>query len=341
MKLLVIGGTRFLGRHVVAAALARGDQVTIFHRGKTEPGLFPECERVLGEREHDLALLDGRTWDAVVDTCGFVPRVVGDGLRRLAPRIGQYVFVSSISVYADPVPVGADETAPLAKLEDPATEEVTGATYGALKAACERAAEAALPGRVTSVRAGLLVGPHDYTDRFPYWVRRFAEGGDVLVPDAASQPLQLIDVRDAAGWLLTAIDRRAVGAFNLTGPAAPLTFGGCLDIIQRALDSTARRIPVATDFLTERKVTPWSEMPFWAPGGDTFLSTKVDRALAAGLRLRPLESTVRDTWSWIRETGGPPPGPSTVLASPLPSSLKREKERSLLTEWAARAATDT
>ncbi len=336
MKLLVLGGTRFLGRHVVAAALARGDQVTIFHRGRTEPALFPECEHVLGDRDTDLARLDGRSWDAVVDTCGFVPRVVDLAVRTLGPRIGHYVFVSSISVYRDPVPVGADETAPLASLDDPATEEVTGATYGALKAACERAAEAALPGRVTSVRAGLLVGPWDYTDRFPYWVRRLVEGGDVLVPDAASQPLQLIDARDLADWILGAIERRASGPFNLTGPAEPLTFGGCLDTIQRALASSARRIPVPAAFLGEQKVAPWSELPLWVPEVDGFLSVSLARARAAGLAFRPLEATVRDTWDWIRQTGGPAGAGSTILASPPPASLTREREQDLLAAWAAR-----
>lgn len=335
MKLLVLGGTRFLGRHVVAAALGRGDQVTIFHRGRTEPALFPECEHVLGDRETDLARLDGRTWDAVVDTCGFVPRIVDAAVRSLGPRIGQYVFVSSISVYAMPMPAGADESAPLATLADPETEEVSGPNYGGLKAACERAAEAALPGRVTNVRAGLLVGPQDYTDRFPYWVRRLVEGGDVLVPDAASQPLQFIDARDLAGWILGAIERRAVGPYNVTGPATPLTFGRCLDGIQKALASSPRRIPVPAAFLAEQKVTPWSEMPLWVPEEDGFLAVSIARALATGLTIRPLEATVRDTWDWIRLTGGPSPGGATISVPP-PPTLSREREKDLLAAWAAR-----
>lgn len=335
MKLLVLGGTRFLGRQVVAAALGRGDQVTIFHRGRTEPALFPECEHVLGDRETDLGRLDGRTWDAVVDTCGFVPRVVDLAVRRLGPRTGHYVFVSSISVYAMPMAAGADESAPLATLEDPKTEEVNGPNYGGLKAACERVAEAALPGRVTSVRAGLLVGPWDYTDRFPYWVRRLVEGGDVLVPDAASQPLQFIDARDVADWILGAIERKATGPCNVTGPATPLTFGGCLDVIQKALASSARRVPVPAAFLAEQKVTPWSEMPLWVPEDDGFLAVSIARALATGLTLRPLEATVRDTWDWIRQTGGPPKGGATI-ATPPPASLSREREQELLAAWATR-----
>jgi len=337
MKLLVIGGTRFLGRHVAAEALALGHSVTLFHRGQTGPGLFPEAEHLHGDREHDFAVLDGRSWDAVVDTCGFVPRIVAANVRSLAPRIGRYVFVSSISVYRDPVAVGADENAPTQVLEDPAVEEVTGATYGGLKFACEQAAEAALPGRVVSARAGLLVGPCDYTDRFPYWVRRLADGGDVLVPDAADQPLQLIDARDAAAWILEAIARDASGPFNLTGPAEPLTFGGCLDAIQSALAASARRIPVPAAFLAEQKVTPWSELPLWVPEVDGFLSVSLARALASGLRYRPLATTIRDTSDWIRESGGRLPGPgSTILASPPPASLAREREQELLSAWSVR-----
>ncbi len=336
MKLLVIGGTRFLGRHVAAQALARGDSVTLFHRGRTAPGIFPEAEHLHGDRDHDLAVLDGRSWDAVVDTCGFIPRVVAAGARRLAPRIGRYVFVSSISVYRNPVAAGADESAPIQVLEDPGVEQVTGETYGGLKFLCEEAAERALPGRVVSARAGLLVGPADYTDRFPYWVKRLADGGDALVPDAADQPLQLIDARDAAEWILGAIDREASGPFNLTGPAEPLTFGRCLDAIQSALGSTAKRIAVPPEFLVEQKVTPWSEMPLWVPEIDGFLSVSIARALANGLRFRPLATTVRDTLDWMRETGGPSTESSSILASPPPVSLSRAREQELLSAWSVR-----
>lgn len=335
MKLLLIGGTRFLGRHVVAAALARGHQVTLFHRGQTEPGLYPECERILGDRDRDLDRLDGRSWDAVVDTCGFTPRVVGALVERLASRIGHYTFVSSISVYADPVPPGADESAAQRTLADPATETVTGETYGGLKAACERAAEALMPGRVLQARAGLLMGPNDYTDRFGYWVRRFAEGGDVLVPDALDQTLQVVDARDAGAWIVRMAERGAAGTFNVTGPAEPLTLGGCFDAIERALGTRARRIAVAPEFLLGEKVTPWSELPLWAPDVDGFLSVRIDRARAAGLAFRPLEETVRDVRAWQQGGATVEPG-SNILATPPPASLARQRERELLEAWAAR-----
>jgi len=337
VRLLLIGGTRFLGRHVAAAALARGHHVTLFHRGRTQPGLFPECERILGDRETDLERLDGRSWDAVVDTCGFVPRVVGETTRRLAGRIGHYTFVSSISVYADPVPVGADESAPLAELADPAVETITGATYGGLKALCERAADEALPGRALHVRAGLLVGPWDYTDRFSYWVRRFAAGGDVVVPDAPAQPVQWIDARDAAGWIVRAAESGVTGPVNLTGPRTPETLRGFLDRVEQGVGDPAarapvRRVPVAPEFLAARGVQPWMELPIWAPDAEGFLSISIRRALELGLELRPLADTVRDTREWL-EGEGRDAKPSIPASLGAPASLSREKESELLEAW--------
>jgi len=335
MKLLLIGGTRFLGRHVVAGALERGHQVTLFHRGRTRPGLFPECERILGDRERDLDLLENRTWDAVIDTCGFVPRVVGETTRRLAGRIGHYTFVSSISVYADPVEPGADEGAPLARLEDPATETVTGATYGGLKVLCEEAAEAGLPGRVLQVRAGLLVGPWDYTDRFRYWVKRFAEGGEVLIPDAPAQPLQWIDARDAAEWMVARAEAGTTGVFNLTGPREPATLGETLNGIAAALGASPARVAVAPGFLSERGVQSWMELPLWADGAEGFLSISIARALAQGLALRPLAATVGDVLGAIPEEQAAAGSASTSDLAP-PISLSRGRERELLAAWAAR-----
>ena len=303
MRILLIGGTRFLGRHVVAQALERGHQVTLFHRGQTQPGLFPECERLLGDREQDLAALYGRSWDAVVDTCGFFPRHVGETSRRLAGRAGHYTFVSSISVYADPVPVGADESAPLAVLDDPGIETMSGAAYGGLKVLCEQAAEAAMPGRVLHLRAGLLVGPWDYTDRFPHWVRRFAEGGDVLVPDSPDQPVQWIDARDAAAWIVARAEARTAGVFNVTGPREPATLGGFLDEVRTALGGRATPIPVSPEFLSAEGVQPWMELPMWAPDAAGFLTMSIQRALDHGLVLRPLAETVRDTRDWLQGEG--------------------------------------
>jgi 2'-hydroxyisoflavone reductase len=292
---------------------------------------------VLGDRERDLDRLAGSRWDAVFDTCGFVPRVVEASARSLAGRVGHYTFISSISVYAEPSQPRADESASLATLTDETTEAVTGETYGALKALCERAAEGAMPGRVLNARAGLLVGPNDYTDRFPYWVGRVKRGGDVLAPDAWDQPLQLIDVRDAAAWLLHAASSAVSGPFNLTGPAAPLTFGGFLERANQALGGAARFVRVEESFLAEQGVQPWSEMPLWMPGGASFMDVNLARAVSQGLAWRPLEDTLRDTLAWLQALPASRPVASSILASPPPVSINAERERELLEAWRKRA----
>ncbi|MFI5370452.1 MAG: NAD-dependent epimerase/dehydratase family protein, partial [Candidatus Eisenbacteria bacterium] len=202
MRLLILGGTVFLGRHVAGAALERGHQVTLFHRGRSNPGVWPAAEHVIGDRDGGLDALGGRTWDAVVDTSGYVPRLVRAAARRLSGVVGHYVFVSSVSAYAEITRPLADESHPLAALVDPTVETVTGETYGGLKAACERAAEEEMPGRVASIRAGLLVGPHDTSDRFPYWPRRIARGGETLAPAPREHPTQFVDARDLAEWMV-------------------------------------------------------------------------------------------------------------------------------------------
>src|SRR5215217_7189292 len=190
MDLLILGGTGFLGRHLVEAALGDGHRPTLFNRGLHEPRLFPEVEKIEGDREGDLAPLLGRRFDAVIDTCGYVPRVVGASAGLLADAVDHYTFVSSISVYSDDIAPGADEEAPVRELPDPTVEEVTGETYGGLKALCEQAAEEEMPGRVMNVRPGLISGPHDPTDRFTYWPRRISAGGEVLAPGRKERPVQ-------------------------------------------------------------------------------------------------------------------------------------------------------
>ena len=332
MKLLVIGGTRFLGRHFVEAALARGHALTLFNRGRSAPGLFAGVETVTGDRDGGLAALlspSARTWDAVLDPSGYVPRVVRASAAALAGRAGLYAFVSSISVYATPIAPGADESAPLATLADPATEAITGETYGALKAACEREAVAAFGERALVVRPGLIVGPHDTTDRFPYWPRRLSRGGDVLAPGDGSQPVQVIDARDLAAWLLDMLERGAGGTFNATGPASPLTLAELLEGAARALGMPSRLVWVDEAFLLERGVQPWTEVPLWVPPEEGGLDeVSIARALAAGLKLRPLEQTVRDTLAW--DLARPD---SAREGSP---ALKPEREAELLAEWRAR-----
>jgi len=337
MKLLVIGGTRFLGRHVAAEALSLGYSVTLFHRGRTGAALFPEAEHVTGDRDGGLDALRGRRWDAVVDTCAYVPRVARASAQLLAGAASHYTLISSISVYPHPVPAGADESTPVAKLEDPATEVVDGANYGALKALCEAEARAAFGERALLARAGLLVGPHDYMDRFTYWIRRLARGGDVLVPDAGDDLLQLIDARDAARWILRMAERGAGGTFNLTGPERPIRLTEFLERVSKVLGVPARFVPVATDFLTERGVVPFNTLPLWAPSSGSFMSVSVERALAQGLEFRPLEATVRDTQAWL--TGPEAPGPWTggELSLKIPPPLTLEREAELLEEWRSAA----
>ncbi len=218
MKLLVLGGTKFLGRHAVDAALAGGHNVTIFTRGQTNPELFPGVERLRGDRDGDLDALRGGSWDGVVDTSGYVPRIVRQSAELLHDRVGRYVFVSSISVYDD-FSSPPTETSAVAELEDPATEEIE-ENYGALKAACEGVVEEIYGDRSARVRAGLIVGPHDPTDRFTYWPRRIALGGEVLGPGDPDAPVQFIDARDLAAWLVNLALEGPGGTYNAHRPRA-------------------------------------------------------------------------------------------------------------------------
>jgi len=301
MKLLIIGGTLFLGRHVVESALARGHDVTLFHRGKTGVDLFPDVERVIGDRDGGLAPLAGREFDAVIDTCGYVPRIVRQSAELLAPTCGHYIFVSSCSVYTSPVAIGADESAPVTReLEDPATETVDGASYGPLKTLCEDAVREHFGDRSTIVRAGLIVGPQDTSDRFTYWPRRIAERGDVLCPPDLDQPVQFVDVRDLAEWMVTCAEERLSGEFNALGPTEPLTMGEMLARIADAVadgDLTFRSAPA--DLLEKHEVQPWMGLPLWVPEEMLgMLSHDISRVAAAGLTFRPLEETARDTLAW-------------------------------------------
>jgi 2'-hydroxyisoflavone reductase len=218
MRILMIGGTRFLGRALVDAALAAGHDVTVFHRGRSPlPPYAREVEHVIGDRDGGLGVLDGRQWDAAFDTCGYFPRIVGASARALADRVAHYTFVSSVSVYSDSATPGADESSATGTIADETVEEITGETYGPLKALCERAAEAAMPGRVLHVRAGLIVGPHDPTDRFTYWIRAARSGRRFLAPEPRSGPLQVIDARDIADFAVRMAEQRRAGIYDTIG----------------------------------------------------------------------------------------------------------------------------
>jgi nucleoside-diphosphate-sugar epimerase len=318
MRLLVLGGTVFLGRHVTAEALHRGHEVTVFHRGRHGAELFPDAEHVLGDRAGDLAALRGRAWDAAVDTSGYDP---ADVERSSALDLGHLVFVSSCNVYpawpAEPV----DEDSPV---------WTEGDDYGPLKAECERVAEAAMPGRVASVRAGLICGPHDNIFRVPWWVQRIAAGGDVVAPGDPDRAVQLVDARDLAAWMLDLAEQRLAGAFNATAPAGRTTMRAALEAAVEVTGGGARLHWVPDDVLVAHDVAPWDELPLWLPAQDGAGTWAVgtERAQAAGLRCRPTAQTVADTWAWLREGGAAAMG--DWRAANRPRGLTAERERELL-----------
>jgi 2'-hydroxyisoflavone reductase len=329
-RILILGGTSFLGPELVEAARARGDVVTLFNRGKTNPGRFTDVEQLHGDRDGQLDALKGRKWDVVIDTSGYVPRIVRMSAELLAPSVDRYVFVSSISAYDESIPPGSDENAKIAPLADPSTEDVR-ASYGGLKAACERAAEAAMPGRVLVVRPGLIVGPGDPTDRFTYWPVRLSEGGEVLAPGTGEDPIQVIDVRDLGTWMVEMAGRRATGAFNAVGPASRTTMRQMLDACQAGTGSRAALTWVPWPFLEKEKVEPWSDMPVWIPAGGPesgMSQVSIARALAAGLRFRPLSDTARDTLAWWK-------GLPAERRARLKAGISREREKQVLAAWAA------
>jgi nucleoside-diphosphate-sugar epimerase len=323
VRVLVLGGTLFLGRHVVEAALARGHDVSVFNRGRTRPDLFPEVEHLRGDRDAgDLEALRGREWDAVVDTSARVPRWVRDTAGLLAGTGAHYTLVSSISVYRDLSRPKVAEDAPVHTLEDQTIEEISDAeTYGALKALCEEALDEELPGRGLSVRAGLIVGPYDNTGRFTYWVHRIARGGEVLAPEPRDQPVQFVHARDLADWMLASAERRLSGVFNATGPETPLTLGQLLDACADLSKEPVSLTWVDERFLVEQGVQDWSDLPLWvAPGvkkeNAGLMSVDVSPALTEGLRFRPLPETLRETLAGAEPTAA--------------AGLTPERERRLL-----------
>lgn len=326
MQIAVLGGTRFLGRHLVAALAARGHSVTVFHRGTSEPEGLAQAEHIHGDRAMDLDRLGNRRFDAVIDTSGYTPDVVARSVAFFRGRAGRYLFISSVSAYANPGgDASVDEDSDVAVLaEGASTTEMIPETYGALKALCELEVRAAFPDGAIIVRPGLIVGPHDPTDRFTYWPIRVRHGGDVLAPDSPELFVQFIDVRDVAAFCVTLLENGATGTFNATGPRDVVTIGEVVNACKRAANSDARFVWASEKFLLEHEVGPWMEMPLWVPEGEMRWIVRADtsRALSAGLKIRALGETVADTLAWARDRS----------RDELQAGLKSDREAQLLRE---------
>ncbi len=323
MKILIFGGTQFVGRHLTDAALVRGHTVTLFNRGITNPDLFPEVEKIHANRDGGLRALHGRRWDAVMDVNGYLPRIVGETARALTEQVGLYLFISTLSVYADFSRPGMNEAAPLATLKDPTTETIDGETYGGLKVLCEQAVETHFPNRSIILRLGYVVGPHDPTDRWTSWMRRVARGGEMLAPGDPDAPIQFIDGRDVARFAVRLLENQAQGVFVTTGPAERLTWAEMLTTARQVTGADTTFTWVSEPFLLEHKVE--DELPMWSSSAERGAGTFDNRqAKQAGLEFLPLTATTRDTLAWDAEEGRPKAG------------LKPEREAELLRLWHAR-----
>ncbi|MCY4061424.1 MAG: NAD-dependent epimerase/dehydratase family protein [Chloroflexi bacterium] len=324
MRILIIGGTVFLGRALVDAALQRDHQVTLFNRGRSSPDAYPDIETIQGDRDRNLDRLGGRRWDAVVDTCGYRPGQLRLSTAALRPAVEHYCFISTLSVYPVAGEPNRDETAPLLTLKDDSCEEVSAESYGPLKVGCEAQVMEAFPQSALIIRAGLIVGPYDQTNRFTYWVTRAARGGDAIAPPA-QQPLQFIDARDLADFVLRGIERRTSGVYNVTGPAKRLTFGEFLPQAKGALASDVRFHHVSDEFLQRQGVDEFMGLPLWLnqEAAESFMTFSIERALAAGLRFRALSQTIRATNDWARAN------PDAPKQADLPTEL----EATLLEAW--------
>ncbi|HEY6189287.1 MAG TPA: NAD-dependent epimerase/dehydratase family protein [Pyrinomonadaceae bacterium] len=341
LRILILGGTGYTGPYQVRYALARGHKVSVFNRGKTHPGELPkEVEQLIGDRNGKLDALKGKKWDVVIDVPTTLPVWVRDAAQVLKGNVDRYVFISTISVYSDTSKPGMDETGPLHKYEgaDPMkeTQETLRASnyglYGPLKALSEQEAEKWFPGKALIIRPGLIVGPGDPSDRFTYWPVRIDRGGEILAPGNPTDPVQFIDARDLAEWVIRMVEQEATGVYNATGPASPLTMAEMLYGIKAVTTSDARFTWIDADFLEAQKVRPWGDMPVWIPprGGEVgFARINIQRALAKGLTFRPLADTARDTLVWYKSL------PAERRAK-MGAGLTAQRETEVLAAWHAR-----
>jgi 2'-hydroxyisoflavone reductase len=327
MRLLVLGGTSFVGRHIVEAALAAGHDVTLFNRGQTNPGLFASCDQRTGDRaKGDYASLNTGEWDGLIDVNAYYPRAVREVAAAVDGRVGHYTFISTCSVYDSPGEGPITEDAPLATVADPAAEDVTNENYGGLKVLCEQAVAAAFPERYTIIRPGIVAGPHDLSDRFTYWVRRAARGGTAVAPNRPDQPVQVVHARDQGDFVVQATAERLVGPFNTVGPSTPLTFASMIEACAAAAGVDLDVEWVDEDFLSERK----QHLPLFLPTKmniDGLFRCSPARAEAHGFRNRPIEETAADTLAWDR---------TRDQAAGMEGTPSPEDEAALLAVWRAR-----
>lgn len=297
MKVLILGGTVFLGRHIVTAALHAGHDVTTFNRGTNSLEEQNKVENLIGDRTGDLSVLAGKSWDAVIDTCGYAPQVVAKSAAALKNAVGSYAFISSISVYKGFPTEGMDETARVKSIEDGDEAE-----YGSLKAGCEQEVEKAFGDGALIIRPGLIVGPYDPTDRFTYWPTRVSKGGRVAAPGDPEKNIQFIDVRDLAKWTIHLIETKTTGIFNATGPQEPLTMRTFLNECNAVGGNFAQFVWLSDEKVLQAGVAPWMDMPLWIPASDEeyqyFQSMDCTKAHKAGLKYSPLSATIKDTLKW-------------------------------------------
>jgi 2'-hydroxyisoflavone reductase len=338
LRILILGGTGFIGPHQVRYALSRGHTITVFNRGRREQDWPGPVEELLGDRDTGyLESLRGRNWDVCIDNPTMLPFWVRDAGLALHDKVKQYLFISTVSAYAENKTVGADETAPLANYTGQDAMAETQETlrahmaelYGPLKAVSEREAQKYFPGKATIVRPGLIAGPGDESDRFTYWPVRLSRGGEVLAPGDGSDPIQLIDVRDLAEWTIRLAESRTPGVFNATGPAQPMTMRDMLAMIASSLQVSPTITWASTQFLEAQHIQAWSDMPVWVPAeGDSagFARRSIERALKAGLTFRPLATTSADTLAWFRQQ------PDARQAK-LRAGLTPDRENAALMAW--------
>ncbi len=325
----MLGGTGYIGPHMVSEFLRRGHQVSLFNRGRTNEDLFPDLETLLGDRDGGLDVLKGKKWDAVIDNSGYVPRHVADSARLLAPSIAHYLYISTISVY-ESFAIANDENSPLGTMPDVSVEEVTNETYGPLKALCESRARAEIgDDRLTILRPTYICGPGDRTDRFTYWPVRTMRGGEMLWPGTPADPIQIIDVRDLANFVVDCVEQKITGVYNTVTPVASYTMGDLLNDSVAVTAAEMTPVWVSSSFIADNKLEDGGAIPIWSsPEGETrnVASVSGERAYAHGLKIRPPRETTRDTVSWWKTL-------AEERQKSMKAGLAADTEARLLTDW--------